>query len=1701
MKKYLIILCMTLLTAFAAFAQTPGVTRKGGVTTEKGAGTVDRNGQVVPCPALTQYGQVIDYTATIEPFGAQLEGTVDIALSITVTSIGNADSVGFELATDTNFTNIVGRKMHTPVALQQYRDTFKGLDPGVKYFVRAYIANCPGTVYSDTIPITTTGLYDITFFAHGGTGTMEAQTFTHGVAQNLTANGFSRDNADFAGWSTDPSGCGTLYADQASMTFYSPDSLYAQWRTWCTGTLAGNESGVSASNRIDSVKDHQGNWYKVVQIGTQCWLKENMRCTTSPSTDNTIVLGGPTAYLQSLTSKCAINHTDSKYGVLYNWCAAVDTFYAAGGKPELANASGGSDNTTKWSCTMPTGNRRGICPEGWHIPKNEEWTNMASAAGVGLNSGTGLSKLSGGCVWPTYTSGTYPGSYSDSLRNSTGFTALPAGGSTSTSISNVGQRADFWSATVSEAGKASGWYIYQEREYLSTSNSWWLGAHAVRCVRDAEVTDTITFNANNGTSTMPNQTAVRGVKVKLNSNQFTRTGSFEFAGWNTDRSGCGTSYADGDSITLSGNVTLYAQWNTYCTGTPLTNEVSYETNRIDSVKDHQSNSYSVVTINGICIMKQNLRVTSSPNPSHTLSSWGSSPTTASYYIQNPTFGNEGYLYNWRAALDTTINVSSIGSDVDIPNRRGLCPQGWHLPTRSEWTSIVGSHDAGQFAADNGSYTGTNWSSSSTANTPGYTSDPDRNATGFSGVPVGGYGGGNLFNVGSSATFWSAASLNNSKAYNRYLSYNNSSFYEDNDIGKGDGRSVRCVRNTPVPATISFNANGGTGTMPAMNVTTMRDTVLDANNSQITHTGNWEFAGWNTKRDGSGTAYADGAHITPTESITLYAQWNTYCTGTVAANESGISHIDSVKDHQNNWYKVVEINGICIMKENLRVDNSTPTPSGKTLTDAVAMSGSQMNYGYKEIFGKNGYLYSWYAMTDSAAQITSMDSYRRGLCPAGWHIPSTSEWQTVFAGYNAGNFAAYNDAFVGTNWTVSTTADQPGNVNDPDKDATGFSAIPTGYKQNVTVTNAGDGQSAIFWTSTIYNAGGANHYKITYNNNGFVLSTEPSKCYQHSVRCVRDVKDTITFVPNGGTGTMQKQIVPRGVTTALSPNGYTHAGNWVFAGWNNDCDGNGITYADQAYITTTGNVTLYAQWHTYCDGNPITGEGGTDRIDSVKDHQNNWYKVVQIGTGDNAQCWLKENMRCTTNKLGVDIVQPSPSGGSTTEPRAYYPNNYAGNYAKYGCLYNHPAAKVICPDGWQLPSAVEWDQMISAAGTSVTEFSGKGLGKLAGGCDWVSNGVETAPGNYTYPDRNSSGFTALPAGEYYGDGFFKYFQTDFFFWTSTQGSVGAYNRSGGHIYEYVGVHDSSCALGYSVRCIRIKPQSVTIRFNGNGGSGSISDMNVRTLDNVTLPGSGFSHDGSWELIGWNDASDGKGTFYPLGSTFTVTGALTLYAQWHTYCTGTPNSGNEGGTSRIDSVKDHEENWYKVVQIGSYCWLKENMKCTTLPNGNSLQFNTNSASSTEARAYYPNGNEDNRAKFGCLYNIPAAIAICPEGWHLSTEAEWTDMFAAAGVTTSTGLGKITGGTDWQTYGSGQQTCPGNYSYSERNSSGFTALPAGRYYVDGSNKNYDCFTTDFIFWTARHDASNAKDRTGGNRYEGFGEHNRPRSNGHSVRCVRNN
>ena len=77
---------------------------------------------------------------------------------------------------------------------------------------------------------------------------------------------------------------------------------------------------------------------------------------------------------------------------------------------------------------------------------------------------------------------------------------------------------------------------------------------------------------------------------------------------------------------------------------------------------------------------------------------------------------------------------------------------------------------------------------------------------------------------------------------------------------------------PVNYTLSYNANGGNGSMASQTVTEGQATKLKTNT--FTKTGHY-FTSWNTKADGSGTSYSDGAYATFYSNTTLYAQWEKY----------------------------------------------------------------------------------------------------------------------------------------------------------------------------------------------------------------------------------------------------------------------------------------------------------------------------------------------------------------------------------------------------------------------------------------------------------------------------------------------------------------------------------------------------------------------------------------------------------------------------------------------------------------------------------------------------------------------------------------------------------------------------------------------------------------------------------------------------------
>jgi len=250
------------------------------------------------------------------------------------------------------------------------------------------------------------------------------------------------------------------------------------------------------NGKINSVTDYDGNEYPVVQIGSQCWLAENMRCTHSPSTGTYIVnnqFSSGTSIAYTYTGKMArwynndsATYAPKQYGLLYNWNAAVDLYNTS-----FSELSINTNASNAVSITF-TGNRQGICPRGWHVPSDAEWTTMESVVNGTTVSGTATGfrgyyaiRLAAGDDWATSTTIDSPGYYNGSGRNSSGFSAVPAG-SFSVSIGNIANFAYFWSSSQNESSTHNAY-----SRYLRNNNSG-VGRDAynkytgfsVRCLRD-----------------------------------------------------------------------------------------------------------------------------------------------------------------------------------------------------------------------------------------------------------------------------------------------------------------------------------------------------------------------------------------------------------------------------------------------------------------------------------------------------------------------------------------------------------------------------------------------------------------------------------------------------------------------------------------------------------------------------------------------------------------------------------------------------------------------------------------------------------------------------------------------------------------------------------------------------------------------------------------------------------------------------------------------------------------------------------------------------------------------------------------------------------------------------------------------------------------------------------------------------------------
>ncbi len=199
--------------------------------------------------------------------------------------------------------------------------------------------------------------------------------------------------------------------------------------------------------------------------------------------------------------------------------------------------------------------------------------------------------------------------------------------------------------------------------------------------------------------------------------------------------------------------------------------------------------------------------------------------------------------------------------------------------------------------------------------------------------------------------------------------------------------------------------------------------------------------------------------------------------------------------------------------------------------------------------------------------------------------------------------------------------------------------------------------------------------------------------------------------------------------------------------------------------------------------------------------------------------------------------------------------------------------------------------------------------------------------------------------------------------------------------------------------------------------------------------------------------------------------------------------ENGTYR---VKDADGNSYKLVKIGNQLWMAENLKTTKYNDGTLIPLVTDTVdwSILTTPAYcWPNNHDSTKYTYGGLYNWHTVNTgnLCPTGWHLPSDAEWTELTNyLGGVSVAGGKMKETGTAHWTSPNTGAT-----------NESGFSGLPGGNRSYNGL---FDYFGSRSYWWSSTENtADNALVRYLVYNGANIIRISYNKKNGYSVRCLR--
>lgn len=803
-----------------------------------------------------------------------------------------------------------------------------------------------------------------------------------------------------------------------------------------------------------------------------------------------------------------------------------------------------------------------------------------------------------------------------------------------------------------------------------------------------------------------------------------------------------------------------------------------------------------------------------------------------------------------------------------------------------------------------------------------------------------------------------------------------------------------------------------------------------------------------------------------------------------------------KDADGNNYPIVQIGEQWWMAENLAYLPNVSPPSAESNTEpfyyVYDYQGKSDSTAKATVnYSTYGVLYNWPAATSA--------------CPPSWHLPTDAEWKQLEMTIGMSQSEIDDIRWRGTNEGTKLKATNGWNNNGNGTDEFGFSGLPGGIR-----SEDGDfldiGNFGPWWSITESSTSLAWSRCLSSDDMG-VWSFYPNKENGFSVRCVRnensttfsittkEISDTTTNSAQSGgiiTDDGGSEIIARGVC-------WNTTGNPTISDFKTD-DGSGIGVFTSNLTELESHTSYYVRAFAINSTDTVYGEEKgfktKERASIIHGsftdtRDNKTYKTVKIGT----QEWMAENLAYKTS-----------SGSWAYKDDESYVETY-------GLLYSWEAAEAACPDGWHLPTDVEWTELSDYLIEKGYGFEGSGIDiakSLAAKTNWEYSGITRTgtPGNDTV-SNNSSGFSGLPSG--YGEirsGSFYYIGEQTSWWCATELSASrTWLRNLSYSHDFLNrlYNNHYDEKSYSVRCVRDE-NSTTLYTTTK----EITDTTFTSAQS----GGNITDDGGFEIIArgvcWcttgcptisdHKTDDGSGigefssnltglvsnTYYYVRA-FVINSQDTIYGELKVFKTKRSNSINYGS---FTDTRDNKT--YKTVQIGEQIWMAENL-----------------AYKTDSDSWAYNNDENNVETYGLLYTWEAAKAACPLGWHIPTDDEWKQLETAIGMSLSEAhededaQNRYTWdytkqrGTNEGTKLKATSHWDGNMVSKGTDEYGFSALPSGHYsggnfYSIGYYCTWWSSSEHFYFnsnWTrSLHD--DFTDIIRDHRSKGFG---------YSVRCIK--